>query len=125
MALFVIITINLLSVEIYAHEDVCAIDFDECAPEFDSFGNLIANCDGEDEMWYYTQKPVIDFWGAVITAEYHIDHEIQTIKYYFEPTSFLSSYTWTTDIYEEYKKTMSHKDALAKAEIIAEEIKEA
>ena len=102
------------------------LEYDDCEPPKDEDGEVIANCDGEEEIWYYNKRPVIDFSGIVIDGEYHLDNEVQTIKYYFEPTSFLFSYTWTTDIYKEYiNKEMSHEDAMEQAELMAEEIKEA
>ncbi len=110
---------------IYAHKSILSVEYDDCQPTKDINGDVLVNSDGIDEMWYYTQRPVIDFLGVVIDGEYHLDHDVQTIKYYFEPTSFLSSYTWTTDIYKEYIKTMPHEEALAKSETMALEIKEA
>ena len=102
------------------------MDYDDCIVPTNSFGNIICD-DGEDECWYILNAR----WEGVVThipydACYHLSHEIYTIKYYFNDSSQDDpNYTWVTDPYKEYIKTMSHEDALIQAEAMAIEIKNA
>lgn len=59
------IMLSSSSVLTFAHEHVLEIDYDECDPELNEYGDVISNFDGEDEMWYYTKRPVFDFCGIV------------------------------------------------------------
>ena len=118
LIVYVVASFNMLT---YAHDAILNVNYDTCVPE------VIR--DGEDETWYVLSGL---FYKAQnenesdIYAEYHLSDEITTIKYYFSPNAENDdTYTWITDIYQEYKKTMSEEEALVEAEIMAEEIKEA
>ncbi len=70
--------------QVYAHDSILDIDVDDCLP--DVFYN------GVNETWYILNSP---------SSTMHYDHNISTIRYYFEPNSEDGNYTWTSDVSEE------------------------
>ena len=95
-------------ISILAHEKMLNVEYDQCTPSVPR--------DEADEIWY---------WLIWKNSEYHISHEEITIKYYFASNSeYDSNYSWITDIYKEYTKTMSEEEALVQAKITAEQIKQ-
>lgn len=101
---------------IFAHEEVLNVFYDDCTPPTLSSGEILTTRDSEDETWYCLLEQN--------DKEHHISHTVDTIKYYFEEYSEDGSgYAWTTDIYNKYIETMSHEDALSKAQTTAEMIK--
>ena len=111
-----------------AHETVLNVLFDECVVNYKN-AYVIKKEDGYDEIWYYlTSMNTATILGMEMDVEIsrHISNETNTIKYYFADNAQNdSSYTWTTDIFAEYIKTMAAEEAQEKAESMANEIKEA
>ena len=114
LAVIIFLTSGVLT---YAHEALLDVEYDDC--EVDLEKGTPVN-DGEDEIWYYLNS------RRLANYVQHIDHETQTIRYYFaDRAKDDRNYTWTTDIYTEYLKTMSPELALEEAEKTAENIKKA
>ena len=85
VCLFLIIIILAFStIQVFAHPQMLDVVYDNCTG--------VDNADGIDEMWY------LSVWGGY---NYHISHDIATIKYYFESASQDNVYTWTDGISEE------------------------
>lgn len=126
IAVAIVIIIFLTQhLSIYAHPYVLNIGYDDCNPPTNSNGTIKYNQDGEDEMWYSIagiNSEDVNNPANNIYCEYHLNESITTIRYYFADSAKDDpDYTWTTDIYKEYIKTMSHDEAIAKAEEFFEE----
>lgn len=113
---------------IFAHETVLNALFDECIVNYKN-PYVIKQEDGYDEIWYYLSSiDEVTILGieTQVDISRHLNHETKTIKYYFsEQSKDDVDYTWETDIYAEYRKTMSEEEAKAKSKAMADEIKEA
>lgn len=82
--LFVVSPIN-----VYAHENLLDIEYDECSPD--------ENGDGEDEIWYYLSE--LKYSLEEELEYYHLDDDVTTIKYYFEENDLDGTgYSWNTDV---------------------------
>ena len=86
MLIFILVFTS--SVSVLAHPDLLNVVYDDCeVPK--GILNIIVEEDGEDEMWYALYNS---------TMSYHLSHEVDTIKYYFnEFAKDDNTYTWTTD----------------------------
>jgi len=86
-----IICLMNLNFIVYAHDSLLEVNYDSCIPD---------NEDGVDEAWYYIDDGY---------TSNHLDHQIDTIEYYFEDFSLDGTYSWTTNISETLSKEI--KDA--------------
>lgn len=92
IAFFILIFSILISpLNVYAHDSILNIEYDECNP--DIYG------DGEDEIWYYLCE--LGYSAGPDFLYYHLDNDITTIKYYFEESDLDGTgYRWETDVSE-------------------------
>ena len=77
--LIVIQLYHLVPMTIYAHSAMLETSYDTC--DYNKSG------DGIDEVWYILETP---------TLQWHLSHEEDTIKFYFEEISHDGNYSWTT-----------------------------
>ena len=119
--LLILTLIFTSSISAFAHSSVLLVEQEDC------------QCDvlniGDDETWYCLTK--IDYKDNDdsiddVAYQNHMDESITEIRYYFSPSAENdATYTWTTDIYNEYRKGMSDDEAAFEAELTAQEIKRA
>ena len=77
-----VLTLNfsfVASIPISAHDAVLEVDYDGCVG--------VDGNDGIDEMWYALES----------SANYHIGHDVRTIRYYFAESDPETGFTWVPD----------------------------
>ena len=78
------------SVLVLGHDDLLDIEYDSCQ---NSTG------DGENESWYFLEEEIsVEVLDKTyyFDLNYHIDHEVTTLKYYFADS--LNGYYWDTNV---------------------------
>ena len=83
MALIIINVSVFGSIQVFAHDAMLDVDYDNCIHD--------ASGDGIDETWYILN---------LASSCSHLSDEDLTIKYYFKESFSDEEYTWTTDVSE-------------------------
>ena len=75
--LMIVCVISVGIVPVFAHDQRLNVLYDNCV--------YVVDAEGIDEMWYCLDS---------YTLSQHLDHNVDTIKYYFSETAKQSNYSW-------------------------------